>query len=197
MDPSKIILHYRGVYILNRDFNLTFGSICIPCLKLMIIFSFILSLFAVVRLRKDLDVLSFAMSSAVSVTCACFILPMSAIMSSFYDVSCEFKQNMLPILEKISNRRVRKYAEGQLKSCPLIRCQIGSLYHMEAKAKLTLLQHVVNGFVFLTVNVHTKWSDFRFNQLLAATRSTFEFKGIPASINVDLNILRQCCADFR
>jgi len=156
MSPGTIISHYRGIYILNRDFNLCFGSICIPFSKLGLIFTFIFSLFAAVRLRKDLDGLSLVMTSVVAVTTACLILPISAIMSSLYDVSSRFKQNMLSILREMLNRKERQDAEGQLKSCPLIRCQIGSLYHMEAKAKLTLMQHVVNGFVFLIVNVHTE-----------------------------------------
>jgi hypothetical protein len=41
----------------------------------------------------------------------------------------------------------------QIESCQLIRCQVGGLYYMEAKAKLTLIHQVVNGVVYLLVNV--------------------------------------------
>ena len=49
---------------------------------------------------------------------------------------------------------MEKILKGQLKSCALIRCQIGNLYHMEAAAKLTMIDNVVNGIVFLLVNVN-------------------------------------------
>jgi len=44
----------------------------------------------------------------------------------------------------------------ELKSCPLIRCKVGGLYHMESKAKLTLIQKVINGLKYLLVNVRVQ-----------------------------------------
>jgi hypothetical protein len=41
--------------------------------------------------------------------------------------------------------------EKELNACQLIRCEVGGLYHMEAKAKLTLSHSIVDGLVFLLV----------------------------------------------
>jgi len=156
MTPEGIIMHYRGIYLLNQEFNFGFGKIFVPCLKILLIFVFISCLFAVVRFRTDLDGLSLTMISITLVTSASLTIPISIIMSSLYSASSQFKQHMIPVLSKISDKTVRKHIEGQLKSCPLIRCQVGNLYHMEAKAKLTMLEHVVNGYVFLMVNTGPK-----------------------------------------
>jgi len=146
-------MHYRGIHILSNDFNLAFGKLIIPCLKLVLVMVFILASFAMVRLRNELDGLNFAFVLAVTVTTLGLILPISMIMSSLYDSSSKFQQNMLPVLNSISDEYERNLVQHQVRSCPLIRCQVGNLYHMEAKAKLTLLQHVVSGVVFLLVNV--------------------------------------------
>jgi len=85
--------------------------------------------------------------------CAVVLLPMSILMSSLFEKSAQFQRNMLPYVQLIADKQTRKQVEGQLKACSLIRCQVGSLYHMEAKAKLTMLSHVISGVVFLLVNV--------------------------------------------
>jgi hypothetical protein len=46
---------------------------------------------------------------------------------------------------------IREIRIRELRSCQLVRCQIGSFYHMEGKAKLTLANTMVNCFVFMIV----------------------------------------------
>jgi len=74
-------------------------------------------------------------------------------MSSLYDTSVVFQQNIRHAIKSTVDEKLRKYLERQQDSCYLICCQVGNLYHMEAKAKLTLLQNIVNGVVFMLVNV--------------------------------------------
>jgi len=152
VNPATILKHYRGIFIFNKDLNTGFGIILIPFLKLGLILAFVFSLFAAVRLRDDLDELSFAMVAVVVLTSAALTVPTTIIMSSLYDVSSQFKGNMLPILDRISHPIDKKYAKSQMESVQLIRCSVGNLYHMEAKAKLTMVNHVVNGLVFMLVN---------------------------------------------
>jgi len=141
--------------MLNHDFNLCFGRLIIPCIKLSLIFVFVFAFFAMVRLRRELDLVSFAFVSVAALTAAALGFPISIITSSLFDYSSKFKQHMLPCLDLLSNKLERKHAEGQVRACQLIRYQVGNLYHMEAKAKLTLIHEVVNFVVFLFVNVQT------------------------------------------
>jgi len=153
LDEQNPIIHYRGIYILNNNFNAAFGTLVIPVAKLILVIVFVFSFFAMVRLWSFLNPLSFTMMALVNPSTGLFLLPVSIIMSSLYDASAQFQKNMLPLIQLIPDKMGRIHIGRQLKSCALIRCQVGSLYHMEAKAKLTLLHHIVNGVVFLLVNV--------------------------------------------
>ncbi len=146
-------MRYRGIHILCDDFNIVFGKMFIPSLKFGIIIGFTCCLFAVLRLMSSLNFISIMVMILGTVGCTCTIVPMSIIMSSLFNASAQFKKNISPITRLIAVTKMRIQIEGQLKACSLIRCQVGSLYHMEAKAKLTLLQHMVNALVCLMVNV--------------------------------------------
>jgi len=147
------ITHYRGIDILSRNFNLGFGKLVLPFLKLLVVTVFITSFFAVTRLWSELNALSMLMLSVIAVASITLIIPISIIMSSSYDKSAKFQPNILPCIDMTQDLMEKKILRNQLISCSLIRCQVGSFYHMEAKAKLTLLQHIVNGIVYLLVNV--------------------------------------------
>jgi len=148
LDEETAIIHYRGVYILNKNFNVAFGAVVIPLTKLFLTIVFVFTFFVIVRLWSLLNALSFTMMVILNVSSGCLLLPTSIIMSSLYDASAQFQKNMLPSIQLIPDRMARMHIDRQLKSCSVIRCHVGSLYYMEAKAKLTLLQHVINGVVF-------------------------------------------------
>jgi len=154
-DPLNLlrIMYYRGVEILNRDFNLAFGKLIVPFMKLGISIAWIISFFALVRLSSDLDIICFLMVCSVVVGAPILLFPISTIMSKLYENSVQFRPNMLLRIPLEGDTRARKYAELQLKACSVIRCQVGGLYQMEAKAKLTLFHQVVTGIVCLLVNV--------------------------------------------
>jgi len=137
-----------------NDFNLVFGKLVVPFIKLCLIITFVLSFVTAVRLHKYLDVLSLVMISTLIWTTILDLFPTAILMSKLYGVSQKFAWN---ITER-SNSIARQTDDGrilkmQIESCQLIRCQVGGLYYMEAKAKLTLIHQVVNGVVYLLVNV--------------------------------------------
>jgi len=152
-DEEAPILHYRGIYILNKSFNVAFGTLVIPVTKLFLIIVFVFTFFVLLRLWSLLNAFSITMMVVVNVSAGCLLLPTSIIMSSLYDASAQFKKNMLLNIELIPDKMARIFTYRQLKSCSLVRCEVGGLYYMEAKAKLTLLHNVVNGVVFLLVNI--------------------------------------------
>ena len=122
-------------------------------MKLSITLAFIVTFFAAVRLSENLDALSLIL---VTLICIAFVLvmpPTAFVMSSFFDFSAKFSSNLEPKIQRLPVKRMREILERQVKSCLLIRSQVGNMYHMEAKAKMTMIQNVVNGVVFLLVNV--------------------------------------------
>ena len=136
-----------------NDYNLAFGKIIIPFAKLELILAFIITFFATVRLFKDLDVISLVFVSSVALVSSILIAPIAMVMSSLFDISEKFSRNLSPRIHLVPVKKNREIFERQVTSCPLIRCQVGSMYHMEAKAKLTIIDNVVNGVAFLMVNV--------------------------------------------
>jgi len=149
----RLVHHYRGIYIFNEDFNTAFGSLFIPVCKSALGLAFIVSFVAVVRLWSDMNALSCTMVFAVSITTAFLLVPISAIMSSLFDTSSQLKHNAMEIVNTILDPKYRKYWKLVFESCPVVRCKVGGLYYMEAKAKLTLFQQLINAVVTLLVNV--------------------------------------------
>ena len=150
---ERWIFHYKGIFIINNLCCIAFGTILVPFLKTLVIIGFILCFFACVRLFNYLDLISLAFVVAVSLLSAGSVVPMALAMSSMYDISQTFSQNVSNTsIRYVEDRKAEAILKKQLKSCAVIRFNVGGLYHMEAKAKLTMVHHVVNGIVFLLVN---------------------------------------------
>ena len=158
--PAKVasrvktcIRHYKGAYIINKTFNTVFGTLIIPHLKIILILIFIFCFFALVRLFEDLNSISFAVVAVIGSSSMILLILITMIMSNLYNMSAKFSTNLVPQIHQITDKKKRRLLEFSLKSCHLIRCQVGNLYHMEAKAKLTTLDNTITGLVFLLVNV--------------------------------------------
>ena len=147
------IVCYKGIIMLNRDCNLAFGRIFFPYLKLSLSIFFIVTLFACIRLLHRLDFMTSVTMVLLVVAILTLLFPISIILSNMYDTSKDFSQNLSSCICNVSNIRTKKVLTRMLKSCDVIRTQVGNFYHMEAKAKLTMLSNIVNGVVFSLVNV--------------------------------------------
>ena len=150
------ILHYRGIYILNNTCNKAFGKILFPFFKMCIVIIIILSFYACVRLYEFLDIFSMVFVGILVFTSSVLIAPIASVTSSLYTISQTFSQNLKPKLRFTGSEQTERVLKQRLRSCPIIRCQVGTLYFMESSAKLTLIQNVVNGIVFLLVNTKAK-----------------------------------------
>ena len=154
-EVERNIFYYKGIYILNNICNKVFGTLLFPFLKLCLIIAFSLTFFACVRISNQFDVVSYVFITIVASASIILLAPISVIMSSLYETSKELPGNLSVHVCNITERSTKKALQSQLKSCPIIRCQVGNWYHMEAKAKLTMLHTTINGLVFLMVNVET------------------------------------------
>jgi len=134
--------------------NLVFGQILIPSAKLMLMVVFTVSFFSLFRLYKRLNILSLVLVTPITVLVLILLIPMTLVISSLYVTSKKFTGNMAQCIRELDDTaRNKKTLQLGLRSCNLIRCKVGGLYYMEAKAKLTTLHKVVNGLKYLLVNV--------------------------------------------
>ena len=132
---------------------MAFGKILLPFIKLALILAFVISFFAVVKLFKYLNTLYFIFITVVVVASFAMLTPIALIMSSLYETSTKFTQYISPKIHLVTGKKSTQALLMDLKSCPLIRCSVGNMYHMESKAKLTMIHNVLNGVAYLLVNV--------------------------------------------
>jgi len=111
---KQCISYYRGINILMNDFNIAFGKLVVPFVKLGLIIAFVLSFVTVVRLHKYLDVLSLAMISTLVWTSILDLFPTAIIMSRLYDASQKFSWNISE--NSRSNRIDRRILKMQTES---------------------------------------------------------------------------------
>ena len=137
---------------MNTDFNLIFGKLIIPAIKLTLVLIFIFSFFAFVKLFKDLDPISLSFVTLTTLTSVLELAPIVIVMSSVFDISTQFTRTLPLQIRLVENQKSRENFELDLKACAVIRCNVGSSYYMETEAKLTIFQYLVNGTVFLMVN---------------------------------------------
>ena len=159
VEVERRILLYNGIHILNNDFNVAFGRLLIPFLKIALIVLCILSFYGSVRLYHNMDPILYTFIVLVLSISVVFLVPTAMVMSTMFDMSTQLPHQLSPKIKRIPDKTTRQICEANLKSCAVIRVQVGNFYHMEAKAKLTLMVHLVNGIVFLMVNL--KWYSWR------------------------------------
>ena len=153
LQMERYILYYKGIFLVNGDCNLTFGKLYFPFMKLGILTLFIFSFFACVRIYHYLDFIYYVFMVTVLVTSLMVLAPVAVVMPNLYDTSRDFSRNLSPCICNVTQMNSKRILTRMLKSCAFVRSQIGNFYHMEAKAKLTMLNIAVNGVVFLLVNM--------------------------------------------
>ena len=121
-------------------------------MKLLLIIGFSLSFFTAVLLYKELELISLLMVVSLTIIPCVLLGPISIVMSRVFDLSSNFSFNLSSKVHQITEKRHGKILKQQLKSCPIIRCQIGNFYHMEAKAKLTTMHRMLDAVAFLLIN---------------------------------------------
>jgi len=148
----RCILYYRGIFILNNDFNVVYGSLVIPYLKFILSVVIVVGMFALIRLHNAMGTFSLVLAGTMVCCSVLFLVPIAIVMSSMYKISTQFSRTLRLKVETLPNRRERLVYRRDLRSSQLIRCKIGKLYHMESKAKLTWVQKLVNGTKYILVN---------------------------------------------
>jgi len=149
----KRILHYRALYIITTDCNLVFGEIMLPFIKLFVMILFTTCFFLVIRFHDHINLIYLILVGIIIPVTLLLLIPTTIVMSSLYKTSKTFIRNLTPSIQNLEVTNQKEILKRTLISCRVLRCEVGGLYYMEAKAKLTVLHKVVNGLKYLLVNV--------------------------------------------
>ena len=145
--------HFKGICILCNEYNVAFGIIAVPLLKLFLSIMLIFALFAFARLYREISFISLVLSSLRAFNCTLTLVAVITAMACLYDISSKFSKNIYPQIRLITEKKARRIAAANFKSCRAIGCKVGSLYQMEAEVTLLTFHELINGVVFLLVNV--------------------------------------------
>ncbi len=149
--PGRCLRVYKCCYILNHLSNISFGRVLVPGGKLVLITLITFSLFAILRLYRELDLFSLWLATALCINGGCILVPGVVLTSTLYKYSSQFQRNVLEASRRLSTKRAGLVLAKEVQACQLIRSEVGGLYHMEARAKLTICHSIVNGLVLLLV----------------------------------------------
>jgi len=143
---------YRVISILKQLTYTVFETSVIPLGKLVVISAVIPCSYTLIRHRQHLDLVSFLFTLIMCVSIPLILLPMSIIMSNTYNFSDRLPKNMLYFVQGLT-RAEKTEILARLKSYQVMRCHVGGFYYMERKAKLTLIQSLVQGVVFALLTI--------------------------------------------
>jgi len=141
---------YRAIRLLNDLHNITFGSLFVPIVKLVTLLGLLISTYVTIKLRSLMHpvVFIFFLVYMLDILIVTFLaaVTMSKIFSwsSFFHIQ---KVQLLNLLPQICRSDLKR----QLKSFPMLKCQVGPFYHMEGKAKLTMADNTTQGVAFMLV----------------------------------------------
>jgi hypothetical protein len=143
---------YKSAFLLNRLNDAGLGRIFVPAGKAIILLVYInVSAFALFFYWDQLDLISTSTFFSLLAIDVPILVTSSIIMSAIYDISSKFQRNMHQKIQGCGNKALERVWFKELRSCQIVRCQIGNFYHMEGQAKLTLVHTMLNNFVFMVV----------------------------------------------
>jgi len=140
---SELVYHdcvhvYRCMQLFTQLLNKAYGSIFLPCSKLVMIFVTLLSVFSIIRLRAVLTPILYACFIFYFISAALLIPPGAILTSVVYNLASQFHRHVQENLRV--NRAQGTLTKKELVALPLLKCTVGNFYYMEERAKLTLIQ---------------------------------------------------------
>ncbi len=128
------------------------GQILVPGAKAAVCVIIIGTGFGLTCYWNQLDFLLVALFFTTIAAALSVLIPSALAMSATYTSSLKFSKNIRKRIHALDNKEKSKALYlRQVRSCQLIRCQVGNMYHMEKRAKLRLVVSVLNGFRFLLI----------------------------------------------
>lgn len=139
---------YNVCQLLNKLGNVVYGTLSLPVLKLDLGLLITSCTVTLILFFDKLDMFSAAFISCLLIACIVFTFGTGHVVSLIAMTSCHFHGNLLSVATRIGSSLERKVQSRRVKSVPPISCNLASLYRMDATAKLTFLDSLINGIVF-------------------------------------------------
>jgi len=150
---EEVCAIYRRCLILSELQNMGFGSLFLPSCKLWTVLALYLCVYAVTKVGSSLGPFLLA-TTIVYLGCVIVLLAPSALaLSAIFNVSTNFRRtNFRRFVLSAQGRLERDLRIKSLMSLPVTKSKVGSVYHMESKAKLTLFDNVARGIAFVLMS---------------------------------------------
>ena len=146
------IVVYQRIRLLNDLHNDAFGSLFVLATKMGAVFALYISVAAITFLRSAVAPILLGAFFLYMSTILLVIFPGALMMSQVYIISSSFNLKVERCLISIHNCAQEKHQlKRTLKSLPVMKSKVGNLYHMESKAKLTLLDNIARGIAFMLI----------------------------------------------
>jgi len=142
---------YRSIRLLNDLHNITFGSLFVPLGKSELLLILFITTYATFKLRSFMSSMVFGFILIYMIDVLLLALTSALIMSKVFNLSSKFRIQQAKKLKLIPPIR-RMDLQRQLESFPTLKCQVGPFYHMEGKAKLTMLDTMTRGVAFMLLS---------------------------------------------
>lgn len=149
---QRSIRVYKHTQLLNKLYNIVFGRIFVPAAKVIILIGLFILSYCIVKLRAYMSTPMLLVFILDAFTASTLILPGALTMSLVYSTSREFYKNVSRNLESAKCARTKLFYRKKLISMPELKCNVGNLYYMESKAKLTLADTMINGVCFMLLS---------------------------------------------
>jgi len=139
--------------LLNNLTNICFGSFTAPAQKLVLLTNIAASIYVVIRLSRNFGITLYLATLADTMGMLLMVPPAAMAMSKVFTLSAHFHDKMQSslILENEYREGRRKWQRSLSSMAPL-RSKIGPFYHMESRAKLTMVDNLANATAFLLIN---------------------------------------------
>lgn len=145
---TKNCVHvYRACQILNKLCNVVYGTLSILVVKINLGLLITASTVALIRFIDRLDYISIAYVSCLLVAGLIFTPLAGQVISLISITSCTVDKSLPGLVTKINLPNEREVQSRSVESLPLISSKLGNLYKMDATAKLTFVDSLVNGIV--------------------------------------------------
>jgi hypothetical protein len=137
--------------MLNHLSNMACGQLLVPGATAILCLLISATGFGIASYWNQLGVLLSGFFLSLILTALGMLIPSALAMSATYTYSLQFSKNMRERIHALDNKDIKALHLREVRSCQVIRCQVGNLYHMESRAKLRMVVSAVNGFRFLLI----------------------------------------------
>jgi len=144
---------HRTMTLLNNLTNLSFGSYTAPAQKLVLLTNIAASIYLVIRISRHFGITLYLATLMDAMGMVLIIPPAALAMSKVFTLSAHFHDKMeSSLIFENGYKEGRRKWRRRLRSMAPLRSKIGPFYHMESKAKLTMVDNLANATAFLLIN---------------------------------------------